>query len=169
MASQIAKAFFLITIYFILHSNAFEQLSHIKSTADVNTQQQAVHDLIARLLPDFKDNFIVKVDPNIRVGSTLDKFLYVTANSKLSIRCTSGVACAMGINHFLKYYCKAHISWSGDQLNIPKKFPEVEKVVSIEANTRLIYVHKCVQFVYLTYNNLSYYIITKGLIGTLSY
>ena len=57
--------------------------------------------------------------------SVVDK-VYVTA--------TSGVALASGVYHYLKYYCNAHVSWSGDQLDLPEKMPlvsgKVKKVYS---------------------------------------
>lgn len=133
----------LFLLYICYFSDAFQnyedrikQFAHIKSHASPATQQQAVDDLIARLLPAYKENFITDVDPNMAFGSSLDKFEYSSYGSRLFIRCTSGVACAMGINHFLKYYCMVHVSWSGDQLKIPKPFPVVTKSVSIVTNNR---------------------------------
>lgn len=112
------------------------QFPHIKSGSSPATQEQAVRDLVARLLPAYKDNFIFKVDPHLSLGQSFDKFAYTGVESKLSVRCTTGVACAMAVNHFLKYHCNAHVSWSGDQLKIPSPFPVVKNVVSVTSTSR---------------------------------
>jgi alpha-N-acetylglucosaminidase len=113
----------------------FEEFAHIKSQASPSVQEQAVRELIARLLPEYTSNFLVKVDPSL---PNMDVFAYQTNGSKLVIRGTTGVACSLGLNHFLKYFCRAHVSWSGDQLNIPKPFPKVPAVVIIRVPYRFV-------------------------------
>lgn len=145
MVFKVLLVVFLVQITIFHCSTALEDyeyraeaFGHIKSDANPTTQQQAVHDLIARLLPKYKDIFFIKVDPKLG-GTGLDKFAYVSVDSKLSIRCTTGVACAMAVNHFLKNYCKAHVSWSGDQLEIPSPFPVVKNVVTVSIHNRLVH------------------------------
>ncbi|EDO46476.1 predicted protein [Nematostella vectensis] len=69
----------------------------------------------------------------------MDHFQYKTNDSKLVITGTSGVACAMALQHFLKAFCFAHISWSGDQLKIPTPFPTVLDEVSVGIPYRFRY------------------------------
>ena len=66
----------------------------------------------------------------------VDTFEYVSADCGLVIYGTSGVAVASGFHHFLKYVCGAHVSWSGNQLNIPDPFPQVLHPVRITSPQR---------------------------------
>lgn len=45
--------------------------------------------------------------------------------SPVKIIGTSGVAAASGFHTYLKYYCNAHVSWEGVQLNLPDSLPDV--------------------------------------------
>lgn len=47
---------------------------------------------------------------------------------------SSGVAAAKGFYHYLKYYCGCHVSWDGDQLNVPDDLPQVD--VEVQAPSR---------------------------------
>ena len=114
-----------------LDQKMFNELHHIRSHASSDVQTQAVRDLITRLLPEHASKFDIVVQPSFE-PPYLDEFEYkTTAASKLQIKGTSGVACSLGLQHFLKNYCQAHISWSGDQLKIPKPFPTVKDLLRI--------------------------------------
>ncbi|XP_031570381.1 alpha-N-acetylglucosaminidase-like [Actinia tenebrosa] len=113
--------------------------AHIKSHASTSVQEQAVRDLISRLLPEYTSFFHITVDPKLSGNPNMDMFEYQTNGSKLFITGTTGVACSLAVNHFLKYYCKAHVSWSGDQLNIPKPFPTVSSLVTVRVPYRFRY------------------------------
>lgn len=112
--------------------------AHIKSHASPIVQEQAVRDLISRLLPEYTSYFHITVDPSLSGNANLDMFEYQSHGSKLFIKGTTGVACSLGVNHFLKYYCKAHVSWSGDQLNIPTPFPTVSTLVTVRVPYRWV-------------------------------
>ena len=101
-------------------------------------EEAAVLQLIERTLPGRRKEFSVIIDKNSFNTKGLDNFEFHTVNSSiLQITATSGVAGAWAFNHFLKYFCKAHISWSGSQLLIPKPLPKVEKPVKISSPNRL--------------------------------
>jgi alpha-N-acetylglucosaminidase len=38
---------------------------------------------------------------------------------------TTGVSALFGLNHYLKYFCNAHMSWEGTQLDLPLDLPRV--------------------------------------------
>ncbi len=43
----------------------------------------------------------------------------------------------MGFYWYLKQYCDAHISWAGDQVNLPESLPPVPQGgVTVTANDR---------------------------------
>ena len=112
------------------HKRLYE-FDHIRSHASSNVQAQAVRDLITRLLPENSSKFDIVVQRPLK-SPHMDEFEYkTTAESKLQIKGTSGVACSLGLQHFLKNHCQAHISWSGDQLKIPEPFPVVKDVSRI--------------------------------------
>ena len=101
-------------------------------------EEAAVLQLIERILPGRQKEFSVIIDKNGFNTNGLDNFEFHTVNSSmLQITATSGVAGAWAFNHFLKYFCKAHISWSGSQLLIPKPLPKVVQPVKISSPNRL--------------------------------
>ena len=112
------------------HKRLYE-FDHIRSHASSSVQAQAVRDLITRLLPEHSSKFDIVVQLPLK-SPHMDEFEYkTTAESKLQIKGTSGVACSLGLQHFLKNHCQGHISWSGDQLKMPEPFPVVKDVLRI--------------------------------------
>ena len=47
------------------------------------------------------------------------------AEGTIHITGTTGVGVAMGFYYYIKKYCNAHISWAGDQVNLPDTIPKV--------------------------------------------
>ena len=128
-------------------SNEFH---HIRSHASSDVQTKAVRDPITRLLPEHASKFDIVVQPPFG-PPYLDEFEYkTTAESKLQIKGTSGVASSLGLQHFLKNYCNVHLSWSGDQLKIPKPFPTVKGLTRITLPYRYSNVHRSSSVVRLT-------------------
>ena len=110
------------------------------SRTQYNDQQKAVEELIERLLPNRIKEFEIVIEPEHFLDASkenLDTFqIETTFFGKLRITATSGVAAAWGFNHYLKYFCKAQISWGGRQLNIPKPLPKVSKTLKITSPQR---------------------------------
>lgn len=50
---------------------------------------------------------------------------------------TSGVAAAWGLHYYIKTYCNVHISWEGNQVELPDILPDVR--VKISSNDRYQY------------------------------
>jgi alpha-N-acetylglucosaminidase len=113
-------------------SAVWQNFENLKSKTPVKEQELAVRGLISRLLSDRESEFTVVVDPTLAKPGQ-DAFTLQTVAKKLVLTGTTGVAAAWAFYHFLKYDCKAHISWSGNQLEtIPKPLPvitQIEKVV----------------------------------------
>ena len=108
-----------------------------KPEVERERQQEAVKDLIVRLLPKHASNFDIIINSNLGTAQH-DTFEYVSKEERLVIQGTSGVAAATALHHFLKYDCFAHVSWNGDQLKIPNPFPRVlEKAVRVSSPYRL--------------------------------
>ena len=124
----------LITQLFASRAGVMHSFPNVKTTTPSDEQSQAVVDLIGRLIPKYVSKFEVVVDAG---SSALDTFEYASnAEGKLVIRGTTGVAAAQGLQHFLKHFCLAHVSWSGDQLDIPEPFPRVNRTVRVTSPHR---------------------------------
>ncbi len=78
--------------------------------------------LLGRLLPKQADEFVFRVIPP---DEGRDVFEIESRDGKTVIGGNNGVAMAMGLNWFLKYHCHCHVSWYGDQLNLPRPLPQV--------------------------------------------
>ena len=135
---------FLIVLFLVLNhlsrgqgmnNSKYRQFSHIKTNTLPEVQAQAVKDLISRLIPKYSSFFDVVVNSSLG-PKDLDTFEYASTGKTLVISGTSGVASALGFQHFLKYHCNAHVSWSGDQLKIPEPFPVVRHEVRITSSHR---------------------------------
>ncbi len=110
----------LIVIVMVLGFAGLTQ-AQLVTTDDANID--SVKGLVNRLIPEHAEDFAFEVICN-EAGS--DVFEIETRNDKVVIRGNNGVAMAMGLNWYLKYYCHCHISWCGNQLNIPKTLPAIE-------------------------------------------
>ena len=150
---QSTSAFLLLNGFSVaikLDHKISNEFHHIRSHACSDVQTKAVRDLLTWLLLEHASKFDVVVQPPFG-PPYLDEFEYkTTAESKLQIKGTSGVACSLGLQHFLKNYCHAHISWSGDQLKIPKPFPTVKDLTRITLPYRCSNVHRSSSVVRLT-------------------
>ena len=86
-----------------------------------NQVVQSAQGLIQRTLPTHANQFVLETIP-LEKGK--DVFEIEGENGKVVLRGSSGVAISSALNWYLKYECFAHISWCGDQLNLPKVLPQ---------------------------------------------
>ncbi|TKG94529.1 alpha-N-acetylglucosaminidase [Puteibacter caeruleilacunae] len=106
-------------------------------------QLQAANELIQRVIPGYNSQFKLEL-----LDQKEDIFEIDQQDDKIVLRGTNPVAIASGLNWYLKYTCNAHVSWCGDQLNLPEELPLPKEKVhrKIEAKYR----------VYFNYCTLSY-------------
>lgn len=117
----------------------FQTLAHLRAKASDKTQSRAVVDLLRRLLGNRSRDFIVSVNRTLS-NDTLDVCeLRSAKNNKILAVGSTGVAVATGIYNYLKYFCNCHVSWSGDQLNIPRPLPPLTGVLRINTPHRFRY------------------------------
>lgn len=102
-------------------------------------------DLIQRVVPSHASDFRVEI---ISEKDGKDCFEIESKGGKIILRGNNGVSVASALNHYLKYYCNAQMSWNGDNMNLPAKLPSVRKKVSEHTAFD--------QRVYLNYCTLSY-------------
>ncbi|XP_055592989.1 alpha-N-acetylglucosaminidase [Uranotaenia lowii] len=110
-------------------------LKYVRSETTEEVQQRAVSELIVRLLPERVDEFKVIVDSSLKRNSF--KINKQKELDKVLITGSSGVAAAKGLYHYLKYFCGCHISWDGDQLDLPDVLPNAD--ITIEATSSIVY------------------------------
>lgn len=115
-----------------------DNLKRILSIRDRSNQayESAVLDLINRIVPEFTNDFLVKIDENLNTNDNLiDTFQLemIQQNKKLLIKANTAVAAAWGFNYYLKYYCNSSVNWSGKNINIIDKLPIVPTIIRITA------------------------------------
>lgn len=68
------------------------------------------------------------------IKATKDVFVLESKKNKIVISGNSANSMAMGLGHYLKYYCLANVSWDkADSLSLPKDLPIVDKRIIREA------------------------------------
>ena len=82
--------------------------------------------LLERLLPEYTDRFAFEVIPPV---NNRDVFEIESGGGKIVIRGNTGAAMAMGLNWYLKHYCRRHICWYGSRPDLPDPLPAVQPKV----------------------------------------
>jgi len=132
----------LAAIYLNSHSAFAKDPVGRASPADI-----AAHDLITRIIPEYADRFVV--DTSLPAADGKDVFAVSdTADGKILIRGNNGVSVASGFNWYLKNRAHCHLSWCGDQLQIPSPMPNVGDEVTVVCPLK--------RRTYLNYCTLSY-------------
>ena len=86
----------------------------------------AMRGLINRVIPEFSDQ--IKLE---RLNDTIDRYEFEWKGNKLVIRGNNANSMAVGLNRYLKYYCKAEFPWFMEEaLEMPQQLPMVPVKVS---------------------------------------
>ncbi|KAK7919525.1 hypothetical protein WMY93_010809 [Mugilogobius chulae] len=117
----------------------FPTLQHLRSGSSEQAQGSAVDGLLRRLLGTRASEFIVSVNKSLSNDSLDVCELRSTRNNRVVVIGSSGVAVASGIYNYLKYFCNCHVSWSGDQLDLPRPLPKLSGVLRIASPHRFRY------------------------------
>jgi alpha-N-acetylglucosaminidase len=107
------------------------------------SQINAAHGVIQRTTPSIAGSFTLEI---IEKENGLDVFELESAlDGKIILRGSTGVALCSAYNWYLKYYCNCHVSWCGNQLNLPGKLPKIEsKVRRKTLDEYRVYLNYCV-------------------------
>jgi alpha-N-acetylglucosaminidase len=95
-----------------------------QSIAQLNVP--ASYALIQRIVPKYKDRFIVQQLP---ANTNKDVFEIESRDSKIILRGNNGVAVASALYYYLTEYCHCQITWNGTNLTLPKQLPAVKKKI----------------------------------------
>ena len=89
----------------------------------------AMRGLVNRVVPEYSPNIVLE-----RLVDTIDRFEIETVGKNLVIRGNNANSMAVGLNHYLKYYCMAQYSWFQEEpLQIPATMPKVDEKVALSA------------------------------------
>lgn len=92
----------------------------------------AIKALAERVIPEQADQFIFKV-----VKSSKDRFRLESKGQKIQISGNNANSLAVGLNHYLKYYCNVEVGWfSHDTYTMPAVLPKVSKPVTVDARVK---------------------------------
>ncbi len=93
----------------------------------------AANELIERVVPGYSGQFVLEL---IESENGKDVFEILDKDGQICLRGNTPVAIASAFNWYLKYTCNTHVSWCGDQLDLPRKLPfpkeKVHKVIDGE-------------------------------------
>lgn len=110
-------------------------LSNVKPNVTLDVQAAAAFAVINRIIPEHAHLFSVEIVHDLPVNTF--QLFKNDSQSGVRIRATSGVIACKGFNHYLKVYCKSHVSWDGNQIKIPDQLPNVN--VTETSPSRFIY------------------------------
>ena len=90
----------------------------------------AMRGLVDRVVPEYSKNIVLeRLDT-----ASVDRFEIESKGKKLIIRGNNANSMAVGLNHYLKYYCLAQYSWFKEEpLELPATMPTVPEKVSLSA------------------------------------
>ena len=98
----------------------------------------AMRKLVDRVVPEYsKDIVLERLETDSALfaeGTTAceDRFELESKGKKLIIRGNNANSMAVGLNHYLKYYCMAQYSWFKEEvLELPATMPTVPEEVSL--------------------------------------
>ncbi len=92
----------------------------------------AIQALAKRIIPEQAGHFIFKV-----TKSQKDQFRLESKGQKIQISGNNANSMAVGLNHYLKYYCKVEVGWfSHDTFTMPAKLPKVTRPVTVDARVK---------------------------------
>jgi len=76
-------------------------------------------------------------------------FQLQTKDGRVYITGSSGVAAAWGFYYYLSQYCDCHISWAGNQLNVPSPLPVLPSGgITVVSNDRCVYLSAVINSVF---------------------
>ena len=79
---------------------------------------EAAYRLIERVTPGYGDQFQLELMEPV---DGQDAYEIDSEGGKVVLRGNNTVSLATAFNQYLKYTCQAHVSWFGDQLDLPEK------------------------------------------------
>ena len=92
----------------------------LSAACSTDPEVKSVKALIERVTPGYGSQFKLELIP---ADDGMDTYEIDSEGRKVVLRGNNQIALATAFNQYLKYTCGAHVSWFGDQLNLPKRLP----------------------------------------------
>jgi alpha-N-acetylglucosaminidase len=109
------------------------QLVPVKSYAGEPANTAALQ-LVKRLMPQLASQFVFE---QIITPGDSDAYELESKDGKIVIRGNNANSMAVGLNHYLKYYCNVSVSWwREDKLNLPAQLPAIKGKVKQTARCK---------------------------------
>ncbi len=104
-------------------------LAGCAAPSDSGPEAPAVRALAERVLGKASRQFVFRT-----IESDKDVFRIETEGSRTVISGNNANSMAVGLNHYLKYYCHVNVGWFvWDEVVLPKQFPAVPEPVEVQA------------------------------------
>ena len=129
------KIFFLLFLVFV----ASDYLAN-----NYIEKKEAACSVIKRILPEHAEHFVIELLPD----ETSYVFEIESKNNKIILRGNTGVEVISALNWYLKYYCNCHISWCGNNINLPEKLPFPKEKIRKESPYKYRYCFNYCTFSY---------------------
>ncbi|MCI1778862.1 MAG: alpha-N-acetylglucosaminidase [Bacteroidales bacterium] len=129
------RQFFLKKKIFILFALLFGNVCFCAGAARDRTDNEivSVRGLVHRLIPEQEKNFVFRLLPN----TEKDQFRIESNAGKIIIEGNNANSMAVGLNHYLKYYCHVEVGWyTTDTFKMPAKLPAVESPITVNARCK---------------------------------
>ena len=97
-----------------------------------NGDLKAIRGLVHRLLPAYEKSFDFKL-----IKASEDVFRLESRGDKILVSGNNANSMAVGLNHYLKYYCRVEVGWlSHDSIAMPRILPKVGKPKIVKARVK---------------------------------
>ena len=97
--------------------------------------------MIERVTPGYGQQFKLEL---IEPVNGEDAYEIASTDGKILLRGNNTVSLATAYNQYLKYTCNAHVSWFGNQLDLPEQLPLPEKGIKNTINGKYrVYMNYC--------------------------
>lgn len=107
---------------------------------NTDTYEEVYSIIERRLGKKYTDWFKFEISENPNKNS-YDYFAIDNHNGKIKISGNNGVSLCVGLNHYLKYYCKVNISQVGDQTKMPDRIVLLDKEIHRETKAKVRYAY----------------------------
>lgn len=88
---------------------------------DTGSSNPVLEQMCQRLFPQHADSFEFEL---LNDSNQMDRFILESAHKKIRIKGNNNNSLAVGLNHYLKYYCHTNVSWyASDSIDMPEELP----------------------------------------------
>ncbi len=126
----------------------FEASGYHTIVTEKDTFEEVYGIIERRIGKEYTSWFEFELCENPIPGHEFDYFELSDHEGKIRIKGNNGVSLATGLNHYLKYYCKVHISQVGDQVNMPDLPAAIGNTMFKETKAKVRYAYNQCTFSY---------------------